>query len=57
MHREIVDLIIFDRLLIREAAVVLEVPEGTAKSRWMKAKQALQALAREFMTESERPAA
>jgi RNA polymerase sigma-70 factor (ECF subfamily) len=53
-QRAVVDLIIFDRLTLQEVATTLDLPEGTVKSRWMKAKAALVALAEQFMTESER---
>ncbi len=53
-HRQILELVYFDGLSTREAAELLDLKEGTAKSRLLKAKRALHKLAEQFMTESER---
>jgi RNA polymerase sigma-70 factor (ECF subfamily) len=54
--QEVVDVVILSELSIRDAALVLGIPEGTVKSRVMAAKRGLVALAERFLSPSERGA-
>ncbi|MGI9414854.1 MAG: sigma-70 family RNA polymerase sigma factor, partial [Hyphomicrobiales bacterium] len=44
LHREIIDLVYFHEMSIREASEVLGVPEGTVKTRLFKARKRLEEL-------------
>ncbi|MEO1158905.1 MAG: sigma-70 family RNA polymerase sigma factor [Pseudomonadota bacterium] len=44
LHREIIDLVYYHEMSIREASEVLSVPEGTVKARLFNARKKLQAL-------------
>ncbi len=44
MHREIIDLVYFHEMSIKEASEVLDVPEGTVKTRLFKARKRLEEL-------------
>jgi RNA polymerase sigma-70 factor (ECF subfamily) len=41
MHREVMHLVFYENLTVRETAELLEIPEGTVKSRMHHARQAL----------------
>jgi hypothetical protein len=54
VHKEIVRLIGVEQMSPEEAAIELDVPLGTVKSRWIRAQRALDKIAKQFMTESDR---
>ena len=53
-HQEVIDTVILKGLTLAEAAAVLEMPEGTLKSRLMAAKRALLAAAEPLLPASQR---
>jgi RNA polymerase sigma-70 factor, ECF subfamily len=55
-HQEVIDKVILKGLPLAEAAAVLEMPEGTLKSRLMAAKRALLAAAEPLLPASQRGA-
>ena len=55
-HQEVIDKVILKGLTLTEAAAVLEMPEGTLKSRFMAAKRALLAATEPLLPPSQRGA-
>jgi len=53
-HRSVIDKVILNGLSHGDAAAVLDLPEGTVKSRMMAAKQELLALAKRLLPPSQR---
>jgi RNA polymerase sigma-70 factor (ECF subfamily) len=53
-HQEVIDKVILKGLTLADAAAVLEMPEGTLKSRLMAAKHALLAAAEPLLPASQR---
>jgi RNA polymerase sigma-70 factor, ECF subfamily len=53
-HQSVIDKVILNGLSQRDAAVVLDLPEGTVKSRMIAAKQELLALAKRLLPPSQR---
>jgi RNA polymerase sigma factor (sigma-70 family) len=55
-HQDVVDAVILHGLTPADAAIALDIPEGTVRSRLIRAKQELMALAEVFLPESQRAA-